>query len=66
MRWTPVAGLALALTLALAPTAAASPVLTLSDDGSVSAREDRYLPSDGMPAPAATADTGSRAPRAPA
>ena len=46
MRWTPIAGLAPALliALALASTASASPVLTLREDGSVVKREDPYLP----------------------
>ncbi|MGH2840789.1 MAG: D-glucuronyl C5-epimerase family protein [Solirubrobacteraceae bacterium] len=46
MRWTPIVGLATALVLALvpAPTASASPVLTLRYDGSVLTREDPYLP----------------------
>ncbi len=46
LRWTPIPGLAAALliALALAPTASASPVLTLRYDGSVREHEDRYLP----------------------
>jgi hypothetical protein len=54
VRRTSVAGLALALLLALASTASASPLLTLRDDGRAFARSDRFLPADlGMPAPAA-------------
>jgi hypothetical protein len=46
VRWTPLAGLAAALLLALlpAPTASASPVLTLRHDGSVLKRDDPLLP----------------------
>jgi len=44
VRRIPVAGLVLALALVLAPTAAASSLLTLRDDGSTFARDDRYLP----------------------
>jgi len=46
VRWTPVAGLAPALLLALvlASTASASPVLTLGRDGRAVMREDPYLP----------------------
>ena len=50
MRRTSVAGLALALTLALASTASASPLLTLRHDGGAFAREDRYLPAEIDPA----------------
>lgn len=58
-----VAGLALALALVLGPTAAASPLLTLRDDGSAFAREDHYLP---PPQPAAgTRVSAQRAARAP-
>jgi hypothetical protein len=56
VRRTSVGGLALALlaALALASTAAASPLLTLRHDGSTLHREDRYLPPDaGMPRPLA-------------
>ena len=48
VRRTSVAGLALALLLALAPTAAASPLLTLRHGGGAFAREDRFLAPDGM------------------
>jgi hypothetical protein len=53
VRRTPVAGLALALLLALAPapTASASPLLTLRHEGGAVAREDRFLPPGGGPAP---------------
>lgn len=46
MRWTPFAGLAPALLIALvlASTASASPVLTLHPDGSVVRHNDPYLP----------------------
>lgn len=46
MRWTPLAGLAAALliALALACSASASPVLTLRHDGSVLRHDDPYLP----------------------
>jgi len=46
VRWTPVAGLAAALliALALASAASASPVLTLGHDGRAVMREDPYLP----------------------
>ena len=59
MRRTPVAGLALALLVALAPTASASPLLTLRHDGSTIAREDPYLP-------APVAQLPARAPQLPA
>jgi hypothetical protein len=46
VRRTPAAGLALVLlALVLAPTASASPVLTLRHDGGAFVREDPYLPS---------------------
>ncbi len=54
VRRTPTAGLALALSaLVLAPTASASPVLTLRHDGSAFQRDDPYLPAaaDLPPAP---------------
>ena len=51
MRFTPVAGLAAALALALAAPASAAPVTVLGDDGRVSVREDRFLPPAGLPAP---------------
>jgi len=46
VRWTPFAGLAPALLIALAlsSTASASPVLTLREDGRAVVREDPYLP----------------------
>ena len=46
MRWTSLPGLASALLLALvlAPSAVASPLLTLRDDGTTYVREDRFLP----------------------
>jgi len=46
VRWTPLPGLAPALLLALvlAPSAHASPLLTLRSDGSTYVREDRFLP----------------------
>lgn len=53
VRRTSVAGLALALLLALAPTASASPLLTLRHDGGAFAREDRFLPPDAELAPPA-------------
>jgi hypothetical protein len=62
VRRTPVAGLALALLLALASTASASPLLTLRQDGGAFAREDRYLPPDAGPAPGAPAPPAARAP----
>lgn len=58
MRWTSLPGLALALLLALvlAPSAVASPLLTLRDDGTTYVREDRFLP----PASAEPAGGGTR------
>lgn len=46
MRWNPLPGLLPALLLALlvAPSAHASPLLTLRDDGTAYVREDRFLP----------------------
>ncbi|MGI8730377.1 MAG: D-glucuronyl C5-epimerase family protein [Solirubrobacteraceae bacterium] len=65
MRRISVAGLALAILLVLAPTATASPLLTLRADGSSFAREDRYLPAPqaapGARANARRAATGARA-----
>jgi len=65
MRWTPLAGLAPALLIALVlvPTASASPLLTLRHDGRAVMREDPYLPAPAAqeqpPAPrAATANGG--------
>lgn len=60
MRPTHFAGLvpALLIALVIAPTAVASPVLTLRDDGSTFAREDRFLP------PASADPMGALAPRA--
>jgi hypothetical protein len=59
VRRTPAAGLALVLlALVLAPTASASPVLTLRDGGGAFVREDPYLPSAtrlGEPRPPASA-----------
>jgi hypothetical protein len=49
------------LALALSPTASASPLLTLRDDGSVLAREDPYLPADAELAPRAPFAASSRA-----
>jgi hypothetical protein len=50
VRRTPIGPLALALVLTLASpcTAAASPLLTLREDGSAFVREDRYLPADAI------------------
>ncbi|HEV7884839.1 MAG TPA: hypothetical protein VGO81_14805, partial [Solirubrobacteraceae bacterium] len=65
MRRTPVAGLALALQLApaLAPTASASPLLTLRHEGGAFAREDRFLPPAPGPAPAPAVRPPAKAPR---
>jgi hypothetical protein len=56
------------LALALSPAAAASPLLTLRDDGSTFARDDPYLPATGELAPATAQARGtvSRTPREPA
>jgi hypothetical protein len=67
VRRTPVAGLALALLLALAlvSTAAASPLLTLRHDGRTVARDDRLLPPDvGFAAPGPRGVAAARSPRA--
>ncbi len=65
VRRTPAAGLALVLlALVLAPTASASPVLTLRHDGTAFTREDPYLPSAaqlGEPRPPASERTGAGA-----
>ncbi|MDQ3677077.1 MAG: D-glucuronyl C5-epimerase family protein [Actinomycetota bacterium] len=70
MRWTPIAGLATALLIALvvAPTASGSPVLTLRHDGSVLTREDRHLPPAQAlePAPRRSAAGARLATRSPA
>jgi hypothetical protein len=70
VRWTPIAGLAAALliALALAPTASASPVLTLRHDGRVIKRDDPYLPPAQALGPAARTASTRPAPvgRAPA
>jgi hypothetical protein len=67
VRRTPAAGLALVLlALVLAPTASASPILTLRHDGGAFVREDPYLPSAaqlGEPKPTATARNNARAAR---
>lgn len=61
MRRTSLAGLGLALLIALVvvPTAVASPLLTMRSDGSTFAREDRFLPPP-VPEPAAAAPAARR------
>ena len=76
VRWTPIAGLAAGLAIALVPasTASASPVLTLRADGTVVTREDPYLPpAQAMPrveavprAPKRSSQPRRKASRAPA
>jgi hypothetical protein len=65
VRRTPLPALALALALlpalAFAPSAHASPLLTLRSDGTTYVREDRFLP----PAEARSAPAGPRQPAAP-
>ena len=64
VRWTPVAGLASALLIALMPasTASASPVLTLRPDGSAVMRDDPYLPAPQIETQAPAARTRAASP----